>query len=113
MKLKKEIGCFDNVELGPTIQREANELNEVCDCVEKIFFEHLEQHKHVQIDVLLSEEGGRFYHEQNSNIIINIEDDIELTDEYIWLDFATLNQLIQFNNVCNIQLRNLISLLEV
>ncbi len=113
VKLKKEIGCFDNVELGPTIQREANELNEVCDCVEKIFFEHLEQHKNVQIDVLLSEEGGRFYHEQNRNIIINIEDDIELTDEYIWLDFATLNQLIQFNNVCNIQLRNLISLLEV
>ena len=34
VKLKKEIGCFDNVELGPTIQREANELNEVCDCVE-------------------------------------------------------------------------------
>lgn len=114
VKLKKEIGCFDNVELGPTIQLEANEIDaQIQNNVEKIFFDYLHNDKNVLIDVLLSEEGGRFYHEQNRNIIINIEDEIELSDEYIWIDFATLNQMIQFNNVCNIQLRNLISLLEV
>ncbi|UTY40839.1 NDP-hexose 2,3-dehydratase family protein [Allocoprobacillus halotolerans] len=65
------------------------------------------------MDVLLSEEGGRFYHEQNRNIIIDIEEDFKIPKNYFWVDYATLNQMIQFNNVCNIQLRNLISLLEI
>ena len=65
-------------------------------------------------DHLLSEEGGRFYHEQNRNILLRIDVDElpELPDGYFLLDYQTLNQLVQINNVLNIQLRNLLSLLE-
>ena len=113
--LKKEIGCFDTVEFGPSIQFEANEINKKeRDIVEDVFFKYLNEEKNIVFDTLLSEEGGRFYHEQNRNIIIDIkENDINITDQYIWLDFRTINKMIQFNNVCNIQLRNLMSLLEV
>lgn len=114
IRIHQEIGCFDIVELGPSIQLEANELHkEPQNIVEKIFFSYLEDKKNILIDVLLSEEGGRFYHEQNRNIIINVEDNFEISEGYFWVDYATLNQMIQFNNVCNIQLRNLISLLEI
>ena len=74
----------------------------------------LEQKQGILKDVLLSEEGGRFYHEQNRNVIIEIDRD-ELDDlppGYFWVDFYTLNQLIQINNCLNIQLRNLLSLLD-
>ncbi|MCB6566926.1 NDP-hexose 2,3-dehydratase family protein, partial [Desulfovibrio desulfuricans] len=67
-------------------------------------------------NVLLSEEGGRFYHEQNHNVIIEIEKEevyVSEEDGYFWVDYSTLNQLVQINNCLNIQLRNLISLLEV
>ena len=36
-----------------------------------------------------------------------------LPEGYFWADFQTLNILIQFNNCLNIQLRNLLSILNV
>jgi oxidase EvaA len=65
--------------------------------------------------VVLSEEGGRFYHEQNRNVIIELDKDEldEVPDGYFWVNYRTLNQLVQINNCLNIQLRNLLSLLEV
>jgi len=115
IKEKSEIGCFDYVELGPTIQKEFNERYE--DNIEKLFKQNLIKNTGIIIKVLLSEEGGRFYQEQNLNIIMKI-DKKELNNniipkEYHIIDFITLNKMIQTNNLINIQLRNLISLLEV
>jgi oxidase EvaA len=76
----------------------------------------LERNEDIRIDVLLSEEGGRFYHEQNRNVIMEIDkNDVEISEEdgYFWCDYATLNTLVQVNNTLNIQLRNVLSLLEV
>ena len=66
-------------------------------------------------DHLLSEEGGRFYHEQNRNIILEInKDELRfLPDGYFCVDLKTLNNLVQINNVLNIQLRNMLPLLIV
>ena len=65
--------------------------------------------------MILSEEGGRFYHEQNHNYIIEIEPQEleELPEGYFWIDYGTLNYMIQINNCLNIQLRNLLSLIEI
>ncbi len=62
----------------------------------------------------MSEEGGRFYCEQNRNLIIEVDmkDFENLPDGYFWTDFKTLNTLNQVNNCLNIQLRNLLSVLE-
>ena len=61
----------------------------------------------------LSEEGGRFFHEQNRNILLkcNAEDFGDLPSECFWINFRTLNRLTQINNILNIQLRNLLSLI--
>lgn len=66
-------------------------------------------------DILLSEEGGRFYHEQNRNVIVNVNPDFlpEIPNDYFWMDYATISHMIQFNNCVNIQLRNLIALIDV
>lgn len=113
VRLCPECGCFDDIELGPSIQKEANDLKEN-NIVEKKFFENLHKGKNIIFDTLLSEEGGRFFHEQNRNVIMEIDDGeiVDLPEEYIWVDLKTLNELVQMNNVLNIQLRNLISILE-
>lgn len=117
VKLTPEIGCFDTVELGPTIHKEPNEIEDGSNVIEQLFWQLLDEKKGVSHDVLLSEEGGRFYHEQNRNIIIGVHEKemntVELPKEYMWVSFNTLNQLLQFNNILNIQLRNLISLLRI
>lgn len=115
VRITQEIGCFDVAEVGPTIQMEPTNKKNKLDCVERLFFELAEINKGVIKDVLLSEEGGRFYHEENRNIIINIEkNDIgECPENYYWVDYYTLNKMIQFNNCVNIQLRNLLSLVDL
>lgn len=111
-----EVGCFDKIELGPTVQLEPSTNNlEQTDTVIKCFLDKLQSTKEIKYDVLLSEEGGRFYHEENRNVIIEIDksDIRRLPKGYFWVDYKTLNILVQINNCVNIQLRSLLSLLEV
>lgn len=116
VSLKSEVGCFDKIELGSTIQwSSVNNLTINSDCVQSLFMDKLKNKQNIVYDVILSEEGGRFFHEQNRNVIIEL-DELELTDipdNYIWVDYGTLNYMIQFNNCLNIQLRNLLSLLKL
>lgn len=109
-----EVGCFDGLELGPAIQQEAGEHPGEGDAVAAFFWKRLRSGQGIMFDHLLSEEGGRFYHEQNRNVLLRVEREElpPLPDGYFLLDFRTLNELVQVNNTLNIQLRNLLSLLE-
>lgn len=117
ISLKPEIGSFDKVEIGPTIQWEATHYLYNDDKVEALFRKYLENNNYHYADVILSEEGGRFHHEQNRNVILDLPfelvKDISNQEGYFWVDYATLNYMIQINNTCNIQLRNLISLITI
>lgn len=116
VRARPEVGCFDKLELGPSVQLEPTFQKEKADMVEKVFLDAIESGLcHIKNNVLLSEEGGRFYHEQNRNIILEIDcDEIRKPPEgYFWIDYRTLNLLTQINNCLNIQLRNLLSILEV
>jgi oxidase EvaA len=107
-----ETGCFDGIELGPSVQLDGVEKGG--DAVAALFMQKYQNREGVKYDVVLSEEGGRFYHEENKNIIIEIdENEIVPPPGYFWLSYKTLNMLCQINNCLNIQLRNLLSLLEV
>ncbi len=114
VKLSPEIGCMDVLEIGSTVQIEAGESFGK-DNVAMLFKRKYENGENILHNVILSEEGGRFYHEQNHNVVIGIkkEELNSIPDEYHWLDFYTLNHLVQINNCLNIQLRNLLSLLKV
>lgn len=115
VKINSEFGVFDKVEIGPTVQWEPTHYLYNDNEIEKIFRKHLELRNGVIKDVVLSEEGGRFYHEQNRNVIIEVEKgEIEnLPKGYIWASFSTINLMIQFYDVINIQMRNLISIVDI
>lgn len=115
VKIRHEIGCFDEAELGPTIQMEPTNPRNSVDKIENLFLKKIDEKKQCLKDVILSEEGGRFYHEQNRNVIIEIDENEvgKLPSDYFWVDFYLLNKMVQFNNCVNIQLRNLLSLLDI
>lgn len=115
IQTKSEVGCFDKIEIGPSVQLEPLD-NPNSSIVDALFTYNLEHNKGVEFSGLFSEEGGRFYQEQNRNVIMRIDKkDLPepLPDGYFWADFQTLNILIQFNNCLNIQLRNLLSILNI
>ena len=115
VRVRPEMGCFDSAELGPIIQLEPSNKRNALNHIEEMFLNKLEGDEKILKNVVLSEEGGRFYHEQNRNVIIEImpEEVKELPEGFYWVDFATINNLIQYNNCVNIQLRNLMSLIEL
>ena len=115
VQIKPEIGTFDKIELAPSVQWEPTHSYAFNNIVDKCLRNHLRTGEGVNIDVLLSEEGGRFYHEQNRNVIITIQQDElnNIPDGYLWVSFSTLNYLIQMNNCLNIQLRNLLALIDL
>ena len=113
VQTKYEVGCFDKIEIGPSVQM--GPRNKPKNQVEKLLYKRIKTGEGIEFSGMFSEEGGRFYHEQNRNIImkVNREDIDELPSGYFWVDYQTLNILIQFNNCLNIQLRNLLSILSL
>ena len=113
VQAKLECGNLDILEMAPTVQCITGSYSreESLPFLRDVMNAKTEQ---IRIDTLQSEEGGRFYHEQNRNMIIEVGDDfpIEVPENYTWM---TLNQLImflEFNNYLNIQARSLISLIN-
>ena len=113
IQTKSEVGCFDRIEIGPSVQLGPNDVPN--NTVDIMFENNMNSKKGIEFQGLFSEEGGRFYHEQNRNIIMKIEKSElqNLPDGYFWVDYQTMNILIQFNNCLNIQLRNLLSILDL
>jgi len=112
VKAKPEIGCKEGIELGPTVQSDFRE-DEV-DVLYLKFMDYVKEKKNIIVDVMLSEEGGRFYHESNRNVIVLVDkNDIKrLPEGYFWCDLFTLQTYMLVNNILNIQLRSMLSLLD-
>lgn len=113
---QSEPGCADIAEFGPSVQL-ANEKMIGNLGLEQLIKNRIESGQGVVRDVLLSEEGGRFFEEQNRNLIIDVsgEDfdkfDILEKNGYIWVTYDVLMLLMNSGHCLNIQLRSLISML--
>lgn len=66
------------------------------------------------VDTMQSEEGGRFFQEQNRNFILNVDDDFAYSSAefpaYRWMTYSQLLNLMAHSNYVSIQARSLLSL---
>lgn len=114
VRLVSEPGNFDGVEFGPTVQYHPSQRMSGLDGVEQLALMKCEDPQSILYDVILSEEGGRFFHEENRNVIVEVSahEVADLSGSYQWMTLGSLWQLIRFGSTVNIQLRNLVSLIE-
>ena len=115
MQAKVECGNFDVVEFAPTIQCLTGDFRKVTrppTFVREFLDGHIKGK--VLFDTKQSEEGGRFYHEQNRNVIMLLDENVELADQdnFIWLTLGQIKEFLRFNNYLNIQVRSLIASLQ-
>lgn len=113
VQAKLEAGNFDIVELAPTVQCltgnyriGSNEysikyINDVLGAPSS----------RVLFDSMQSEEGGRFFHEQNRNMIVEVDENfpLEVDNNYCWMTLNQMLRFIEFNNYLNIAARSLLS----
>jgi oxidase EvaA len=117
VQAKLEAGNFDIIELAPTVQcLTGNYRTGHNEYSVPYINEVLSASSHqVLLDVVQSEEGGRFYQEQNRNMIVEVGEDfpLEVDENYCWLTLNQILRLIEFNNYLNIAARSLISTVSV
>lgn len=115
VQAKMEVGNFDVLEFAPTVQCVTGSYSnkESLDNLPYLNYILNVSQRNVLIDTYQSEEGGRFYREQNRNMIILAGDDFELesSPNYMWISLSQLKIFIKFNNYLNIQSRSLLSLI--
>jgi len=114
VQAKLECGNYDVMELAPTVQCLTG--NVFKSEKKPPFTEYVLNAKPEQIryDVLQSEEGGRFYREQNRNMIVEAGEDLplELPEQYTWMTLHQINHFLKFNNYLNIQARSILSAIK-
>ncbi len=112
VQAKLECGNHDIIELAPTVQCLTGNYRQTQKGALP-FLDYILNVNEDQIfyDTVQSEEGGRFYREQNRNLIIIAGDEIpvELPENYIWMTINQLYTFLKFNNYLNIQARSLIA----
>lgn len=117
VQAKLECGNFDVIEFAPTVQ-----------CLTGNYRAHLPNSRlpfldyvlgagkgQILFDTMQSEEGGRFYREQNRNMVVLAGDGVPvaLPANYIWMTLNQIHAFIRFNNYINIQARSLIAALSL
>lgn len=112
---KLECGNFDVMEFAPTVQCLTGNYNDDHSRENLPFLSYVLNVPDDLIiyDALQSEEGGRFYKEQNRNMLVWADHSIseDLPDNYIWMTLNQLQMFIKYNNYINIQARNLLSVI--
>lgn len=112
VQAKLECGNHDIIEFAPTVQcltgNYQHSTNGKLPFLDYVLSAPKDQ---VYLDVHQSEEGGRFYREQNRNLIVVAGDEISdvLPERFIWMTLNQLQTFLKFNNYLNIQARSLIS----
>ena len=113
VQAKLEPGNFDIVEFAPTVQCLTGNFRDIPTQHRPAYLAEIMAARPAQVlfDTLQSEEGGRFYREQNRNLLFLADDDfpIECSDNFCWMTLNQIMQFIRFNNYLNIQARSLIS----
>ena len=115
MQTKLECGNFDIIEFAPTVQCLTGNYKET-EAGNLPFLDYIlgVDKSQVIYDTFQSEEGGRFYKEQNRNLIVMAGDEIsmDLPENYIWMTINQLQNFIKYNNYINIQARTLLATLK-
>jgi len=111
MQAKIEPGNVNYVQLSPTLQATKSNYSQVHKGKKPLYLEYFQnaQTNQILLDQLQSEQGARFLKKRNRNIIIKVEDDIDVHDNFIWLTLRQIKQLIQHDNLVNMDTRTVIS----
>lgn len=117
VQAKVEPGNFDILELAPTVQCLTGNYRKGYNEYEVPFVTEIlnASEEDIWFDTFQSEEGGRFFKEQNLNRIVEVHDDFDenVPENYCWM---TLNQLVSFviyNNYLNIAARSLLAAINL
>jgi oxidase EvaA len=115
MQAKMEPGNINTLQLSPTVQATRSNYLRLHGGSRTKYLEYFAKPgtSRVLVDVLQSEQGGRFFHKRNRNMIVEVTDPPAIGDEHHWLTLGQVHALLSQNNVVNMDTRSVLSSLPL
>ncbi|MFC5940560.1 NDP-hexose 2,3-dehydratase family protein [Micromonospora harpali] len=116
MRASVEAGFLDVAELGPTLQCNPATYADLPPQERPRFYDYvLAARDNIRYDVLLSEEGGRFYHAECRYLVLECDAEpavLEPHPDFRWMTVRQLMALLRHHNYVNVQARTLLACLH-
>ena len=111
MQAKIEPGNINYVQLSPTLQATKSNYSQVHEGNVPAYLNYFREAKKEQVllDQLQSEQGARFLKKRNRNILIKVDEEIEVLENFMWLTLAQIKELMKIDNIVNMDTRTVIS----
>ncbi len=110
MQAKMEPGNINILQLSPTVQATESNYKRAHKGKKTIYLEYfLRQSDSIVIfDQLQTEQGGRFYKKRNRNMLIEVKKDIDVHDDFRWMNLNEIGALFHIDNFVNMDSRSVL-----
>lgn len=112
VQAKMEPGNLNTIQISPTLQATHSNYSAVHKGKVPPYLEYFldsKKQRTVLCDRLQSEQGARFFRKRNRNMIVEIDHDPELFDDFYWLSYSQLTRLFKIDNFINMDSRSVLS----
>jgi len=111
MQAKMEPGNINMIQLSPTLQATKSNYTQVHKGKLPLYFEYFKDRARgkIIIDQLQSEQGARYFNKRNRNMIVAIEDDIAVHEDFCWLTLGQIKKLLFYDNLVNMDSRTVLA----
>jgi oxidase EvaA len=111
MQAKMEPGNVNILQLSPTVQATKSNFTQVHGGRLPPYLEYfLERNKsRFLVDQLQTEQGGRFLRKRNRNMIVEVDHDIDILEDFCWLTLGQIKKLLKEDNFVNMDARTVLS----
>ncbi len=115
MQAKMEPGNPNLVQLSPTVQATRSNYAKAHGGAAVRYLDYflLPDRDRVLTDVLQSEHGSWFYRKRNRNMIIEVEGDVPLDDDFRWFTLGQIGALLHTDNLVNMDVRTVLASVPV
>ena len=103
MQAKIEPGNVNCVQISPTLQATKSNYLQIHKGLKPNYLDYFVNAtpKQIILDQLQSEQGARFLRKRNRNIIIKVESDVELHEDFRWMTLGQIKELMRYDNMVN------------
>jgi len=111
MQAKMEPGNVNVLQLSPTVQATKSNFTQIHGGRLPPYLEYFMERRKSRylVDQLQTEQGGRFLRKRNRNMIVEVDDDIDILDDFCWLTLGQIKRLLKEDNMVNMDARSVIS----
>ena len=111
MQAKAEPGNINTLQLSPTVQATRSNYTQVHSGRAPSYLEYFSEAPAERrlVDQLQTEQGSRFLKKRNRNMIVEVEDEVPVLDDFRWLTLGEIKKLQRLENFVNMDVRSVIS----